>query len=362
MNKIFIVAGEASGDLVGAWFIRHHLSKFIDSDVYLEGVGGNELSRAGMNLRYPYSSLNVVGFIDLIAKLPAIFRMINKLVSIIVSEQFTHVVLVNFSAFNLRLGKRLKKRNPSLKIIFLAPPQLWCWGAWRLKTLKKSCDELVVLFPFEVDWYIKQGMAVHYLGNPVFDRLRDAINHKQDVSFRLGIFPGSRKQELKRFVPLLSRVVFELLQKFPTLEIAIFIAPYIDQNLLKPLFDVSPQVVSINPNDRIKSMQSCAVALSKAGTVTLELGLLEIPTIIFYKTDWLTFCLAKMLVSIRRMGLPNIISKKDLMPEFIQRDCSIKNIVSAVDVLLKMWQKDRSAYLQQREKNKYLVGLFSQTK
>jgi lipid-A-disaccharide synthase len=363
MNRVFIVAGEVSGDLVGAWFVRNKIDQVIRGPIAaVEGVGGDALAQAGMKIRYSYAELNLVGLFEILKKLPAVFRFMRELVDVIIAGNFNHVILIDFAGFNLRLAQRLKRRNPSLKIIYLAPPQLWCWAEWRLKTLRAGSDELVVLFPFEVEWYRQRGMTVHYLGNPVYDRLHDAMAHDVKPVFRLGIFPGSRMQELERFVPLLCEVLRELVKKIPSLEIAAFVAPHIDQKFLEPLLAAAPgRVVLVSPQDRVAMMQSCALALTKGGTVTLELGLLRVPTVIFYTTNWLTYVAAKVLVSINRMGLPNIIAKKDLMPEFIQSNCTPQNLVQAVSEVLELWQKNNVAYDQQREKFNYLVQLFSQT-
>ena len=362
MSKVFVVAGETSGDLVGSWFVRNKMSNMLPDVTHIEGVGGEALAAAGVKLYRSYSDLNLVGLFEIIKKLPEIFRIMRELTEHIIAENFTHVILVDFPGFNLRLAKRLKQCNPAIKIIYLSPPQLWCWGLWKLKALQGVSDELVVLFPFEVMWYKQHGITVQYLGNPVFDRLLPAMHQPHEQLFRLGVFPGSRQQEVELFVPVLSEVIAQLVKQFPTLEIMVFEAPHINKQLLAPLLAVAPgQVKLVAPANRVAMMQSCVVALTKAGTVTLELGLLRVPTVIFYKAHWLTYWLAKKLVSIDRMGLPNIIAKQDLMPEFIQQDCTPINLVAAVNAVLALWQKNGVAYLQEREKFIVLQRLFSQT-
>jgi lipid-A-disaccharide synthase len=362
MSKVFVVAGETSGDLVGSWFVCNKMSSMLPNVRHIEGVGGEALAAAGVRLYRSYSELNLVGLFEIIKKLPEIFRFMCELIEYIIAENFTHVILVDFPGFNLRLARRLKQCNPAIKIIYLSPPQLWCWGQWKLKTLQAVSDELVVLFPFEVGWYKQHGMTVRYLGNPVFDRLVSAMRQPHEQLFRLGVFPGSRRQEIELFVPVLSEVIAQLVQQFPALEIVVFEAPHIDKQLLEPLLAVAPgQVKLVPPASRVAIMQTCAVALTKAGTVTLELGLLRVPTIIFYKAYWLTYWLAKKLVSIDRMGLPNIITKQDLMPEFIQQDCTLINLVVAVNRLLTLWQKNGIMYSEERKKFIVLERLFSQT-
>lgn len=362
MNNIFIVAGEVSGDLVAAWFVQHKLAQIIPGPVRLEGVGGDAMAACGVVLHSSYKDLNVVGFAEIIKKLPTIFKIMRELTEYIIAGKFTHVVLVDFGGFNMRLGARLKARNPAINIIYLAPPQVWCWAQWRLKQLKKISDELVVLFPFEATWYAQQKVSVRYLGNPVADRVLSAVVQGNCPRFRLGIFPGSRTQELVHFVPLMRDVLVALLSKFTDLEIAIFQAPNIDNALLQSLRKLAPQqTFLVPPEDRLAAMQSCVVALTKAGTVTLELGLLQVPTIIFYKTHWLTYALAKALVSIDRMGLPNLIAQRDVMPEFIQQECSTDNLVVAVSEVLAAYQKNDQSYAHRRDQLAVLKQLFAQT-
>lgn len=362
MNKIFIVTGEASGDLVAAWFVQHKLERVIPGAAYLEAVGGDALTACGVTLHSSFKQLNVVGLVEILKRLPNILRIMRQLADHIVEQRFSHVVLVDFPGFNMRLGALLKARNPTLKIIYLAPPQLWCWGQWRLKRLKKIADELIVLFPFEVVWYRQYGVAVRYLGNPVVDRVLPAVRQLSRPRFRLGVFPGSRVQEVESFVPLLRGTLSLLLEKFPHLEVAIFQAPHIELSQVESLIQIAPdRTVVVKTEDRLRAMQSCAVALAKAGTVTLELGLFRIPTVIFYKAHWLTYALAKKLVSIDRMGLPNIIAQQDLMPEFIQRDCTPKKLSTAVANVLLLYQEDLVAYTKKRENLLFLEQLFAQT-
>ncbi len=362
MNKVFIVTGEVSGDLVAAWFVQHKIKQVIPGEVYLEGVGGDALMACGVALHSSFKKLNVVGLVEIIKRLPNILRIMRQLADHIVTQRFSHVVLVDFPGFNMRLGVLLKARNSALKIIYLAPPQLWCWGQWRLKCLKRIADELVVLFPFEVAWYRQHAVAVRYLGNPVADRVLPAVRQSLMPRFRLGVFPGSRVQEVENFVPLLRETLSSLLEKFPQLEVAIFQASHIERVLLEPLIQIAgDRTVVVNSEDRLSAMQSCAVALTKAGTVTLELGLLRIQTVIFYKAHWLTYALAKTLVSIDRMGLPNIIAQADLMPEFIQHDCTAAKLVVAVSKVLILYQKNEAAYVENREQLARLEQLFAQT-
>lgn len=348
MNKVFILAGEASGDLVGAWFVKKHLHTVVPGATDLVAVGGSALQDAGAVLYRSYTDFNLVGFFEILKKIPFVLKLMHQIADHILSEQYSHVILVDFGGFNLRLGKLLRKRSPDLKIIYVAPPQFWCWGQWRIKTLKFFVNELVVMFPFEVGFYRKHGLVARYLGNPVFDRVMPAITEKK-YQLRLAVFPGSRAQELRRFVPLLEATLKLICSTQQALEVAVFLAPHIDRSLLESLLAVDrSRVFLVEPDDRLLMMQSCAVALTKAGTTTLELGLLAIPTIIFYKTDWLTYAIAERLVAVKIMGLPNLLLGKSVMPEYLQENCTPEKIAAALESLLNSFNEKTQLYAESK--------------
>lgn len=360
MNSVFIVAGEASGDLVGAWFVQHKLSYLVPPAARLEGIGGEELEKSGVKLYSSYKLFNAVGFFEILRRIPYFLRKINQVAGYIHEQRFSHVVLVDFGGFNLRLGKRLRQKDPSLKIIYVAPPQFWCWGEWRLKSLKSFVNQIVVLFPFEVGWYKARDIDVHYFGNPVVERIVAARDEQITPVFKLGVFPGSRGQEIKAFLPLLSEAIKKLGEKWPALEIAVFQAPSIPPQALDCLVEICPARIRIVPAEkRWGTMQECAVALTKAGTTTLELALLRIPTVIFYKAYWITYWLARLLVSVKRMGLPNIIVDQDLMPEFIQENCSPSKLAQAVGERLFLYEKNQESYKEECKRLGSVEAAFS---
>ncbi len=360
MTKLFVIAGEASGDELAAWFLKKKDRELVPHFDCVEGVGGKAFVAAGGKLYASLEELNVVGGVELLAHVVRLNRFLKKLARYIVENSFTHVLLVDFPGFNLRLAHVLKKCAPSIKIVYLSPPQTWCWGAWRIKKLKRLCDELIVLFPFEVAWYASHGLSVHYWGNPVWERMQAASVPGVQQKFRVGIFPGSRAQELEKFIPFLKKIIAALLVQFPSLEVAVFQAPTAHAGFLQQLVDVDDRrVFMILPADRIRVMQTCCVALAKAGTVTLELGLASMPTVVFYKTSFLTYAVARLLVKVKWMSLPNILVQKVLMQEFIQERCTEKLVVEAVVGLLKMWNEDSEAYQCEQEKVGELQSILS---
>lgn len=324
MKKVFIVTGELSGDLLGAWYVTKQYSK--KDAVYIEALGGDNLSQAGAILYERFETLNVTGIVEIIKHIPRILRFLHQLAVYIISKKFDEVVLIDFPGFNIRLSKKLKKLNPSLKITYFSPPQLWCWGAWRLASLKKYCDRLVVLYPFEVAWYAQRGAAAEWIGSPVYERISPYFEQSKHKRPLVALVPGSRLSEIKTVLPLLAQVARALKKEYPELR---FIIPqasslsdqvfrrYVTESGLLTLGE-SLTVIGRDHNTW-EQLAHCCFAISKPGTVTLELALLEIPSIILFKVPWLTYWIARQVVRVQFMSLPNLLMGKEIFKEYIQK-------------------------------------------
>lgn len=363
MKKVFILAGEASGDLVAAWLLNNHKNVLLKGPVHFVGVGGDAMKAAGVELVDSYDSLNVVGFIEIFRKLPTLVFKMWRLVRAIKQGEFDHVILVDFPGFNIRLATLLKRRIPGVRITYLIPPQLWCWGAWRLKALKKNFDDLIVMFPFEVSWYRQRGVTATYLGNPVAERVLPLFDKAAERKLRIGVFVGSRRQEIISFSQLIVDVLVQLKKKYSVLEIFVFCAPGVQQDFLMSFFEpLKTGIYFVDPTQRYDLVQTCAVVLAKAGTITLELALLRIPTVIFYKAHWFTYWLAKKLVSIDKIGLPNLlVSGLEIVPEFVQDKCTSVELVAACRKYLNLFLFDQVEYQKKCDELSIIKKLLTTT-
>ncbi|KKP24696.1 MAG: Lipid-A-disaccharide synthetase [candidate division TM6 bacterium GW2011_GWF2_28_16] len=350
MKKIFIVAGELSGDQTAAWYLKKR-SKIEKLEVH--AVGGDNLYKAGANIYDSYKKLNIVGVVEVLSKLKFIFGYLKKLTDYITQNNFDEVVLVDFPGFNLILAKRLKQKNNKIKIIYLAPPQLWAWGAWRVKKLKKYCDNLVVLYPFEVAWYKKHGLNVEYLGTPLCDKLHDYIDLDLPVKKQITVLPGSRKQEIKKLLPLLASVIKRIKFLDSSIKIILPLAESLDKKFVEDELRKNGLLNNFGDNikiitdeqEKIKELKQSFMAITKPGTVTLELALLNVPAIIFYKTSWITYFLAKLVVNIKVMGLPNLFLNKIIYKEFIQGNCTVDNIFKEIKNIYDGYLQNSGYYL-----------------
>jgi len=341
MKKVFIASGEVSGDNLGAWYLN--LLKQEDLDLQCHAIGGDALEKAGANLYERIEKLNMVGVLEVIKHIRFIFSFAKELVEYILQNDFDEVILVDFPGFNLMVAKKLKKKNPNIKITYLSPPQVWAWGEWRIKKLKKYCDKLIVLYPFEVDWYKQRGIETVYLGNPVCSKLKPYLDSQNsEPENQIAILPGSRKSEIEKLLPIFADVVRRLKLAWPNIKIVLplaesFSVGYIENRLKKNglLRWGSDIEIVIGEQQKLKALSRCCLAITKPGTITLELALLEIPSVIVYKTSWVTYFVAKLLVKIKFMSLPNLLLNKPVYKEFIQKDCKADLIFEHVNNLYK---------------------------
>lgn len=362
MKKVFLVAGELSGDKVGAWYLKRLNQENFELDV--SAVGGDFLKQAGAKIYERIENLNVAGIVEIIKHLPFILKFLKQLSDYILKNNFDHVILIDFPGFNLRLAKTLKTLNPEIKITYLSPPQLWIWGKWRIKKLKKYCDDLIVLYPFEVEWYKKNGLKAEFLGNPVcsdlnayFNNDLQALNNLRSKENCIAIIPGSRKSEIEKLLPILADVARRFKLIWPRLKIIMPLAESLSSSLIENklrkegLFKWGRDIIVVQgKEEKLKALNKCCLAITKPGTVCLELALLQIPAVVFYKTSGITYFLARLFVKVKYMALPNLLENQIVYKEFIQDKCKSKLIFDYTNNLYKNFLNQNDEYKKLQHK------------
>lgn len=345
MKKVFIVTGELSGDQTAAWYVRKMRDQ--EPETYYEAVGGDCLTQAGATVVRRFETLQITGVVEVITQLPKLFRCMRWLVTYIKQQGFDHVVLVDFPGFNLRFAAQLRAACPHLKIIYLAPPQLWCWGAWRLKKIKKLCQEVVVLYPFEVAWYAQRGVQARWLGLPMLDYLAPYLAQKREKKMVVALVPGSRPAELATLLPIMLQVACRLHKIFPQVQFVMPVAQSLSEHVLteqlakvSELTGLVPLRLVTDAAEKYQVVQTCCLAITKPGTVTLELGLLRVPSVIIFRTSWMTYFLARLVVKVPFMGFPNLVLGREIFPEFIQGACSVERITARAQEMLSCFLKN----------------------
>ncbi|MBU4269391.1 lipid-A-disaccharide synthase [Candidatus Dependentiae bacterium] len=350
MKKIFIVTGELSGDITAGWYLNKIKEK---EEIVAYAVGGQNLQQAGAIIYDDFNKLNIAGVVEILGRLKFIFSYLKKITNYILENNFDELILVDFPGFNLMLAKAIKKKNKKIKITYVSPPQVWIWGEYRIKKLKKYCDNLIVMYPFEVDWYKTRGLNAQFLGNPLCENLKAFIYSDLEVKNQIAILPGSRKQEIVKLMPVLSWVIKKILAKYPDIRIIFPVAKSLDVNFVTTELNkynlenyMQNIVFVLDEEEKKRELKQSILAITKPGTVSLELALLGVPSIIIYKTSWLTYWIAKLVVNIKCMGLPNLFSKKIVFKEFIQGDCKENLIVNEVDKLYNSFINKQDYYFE----------------
>ncbi len=363
--QYYIIAGEASGDLQGSNLIKE-LRK-LDAAAVIRCWGGDKMEAAGATLVKHYRDLAFMGFIEVIKNLRTIFRNIDFCKKDILKNKPDVLVLIDYPGFNLRIAKWAKRQG--IKIIYYISPQVWAWKENRVKGIKESVDKMLVILPFEKDFYKKWHYEVEYVGHPLVEVIEEfgirnlelpdqntattSPNSQLQIpnSGIVALLPGSRQQEILKKLP----IMLEVAKYFPSYQFVVAKAPGLDENfynqLLAPYNNVSTVV-----NKTYELLAQSKAALVTSGTATLETALFAVPEVICYKGSSISYQIAKRLVKIKYIGLVNLIMDKEVVKELIQDDLTVENLKKELETLLNSKEK------QEQLKNDYaaLKNLLSQ--
>lgn len=326
--NIFMIAGEASGDLHGARLIES-LQSAMPENLYVLGVIGPQMRALGAHCIVPMENLQVMGFIDVLKELPKIISIFSHVKKVILRTNPDVVVTIDYPGFNLRMMRSLRKQGYKGKLIHYICPSVWAWKKNRIQDMARDLDALLVILPFEVDCFKNTLLPVTYVGNPIIDSMRNRTYHSSwrenfkipETAEIISIFPGSRKKEIELNFPYQLRSAYRLQQKYPNSHIVISCnqAKYKDL-LLKHIDLLGVRKSTIIPAEyNYECMRESRVALAKSGTVTLELALHLVPTVTLYKMSMVNWLLAKYLfrINLPYYTLANISAKQEIFPEFI---------------------------------------------
>ena len=339
MKKIFILTGETSGDKLASKVISKIKEKFENIE-YLS-VGGNYLNSLGIKSIFNLKEITYIGFTSVILNLFKIKKKIDYTVDEITKFNPDILFSVDSPDFTLRVAERIKKINPKIKTIHYVAPQVWVWREGRVKKFKNFLDHILLLFNFEKKYFDKENINNTFVGHPLVEKQnfqKTDISNLIDTSKKIiSVFPGSRLSELKLLLPILIKSIKLLSNKFKnlqfifhsTLEKKDFIKNFISKNNIEN--------VDVISDDKIKDLilSKSIFAISKSGTVSLEICSHKIPSIIIYKMNFINFMIVKFLVKIRFANIINIINDREIIPELIQKECNPDEIYKSVTYLLK---------------------------
>ena len=329
--KYYIIAGEASGDLHGSNLIKE--LKKIDASASIRCWGGDLMQQAGGDLVKHYRDLAFMGFVEVVSNLKIIFANLRFCKEDILQFKPDALILIDYPGFNLRIAKWAKKQN--LRIIFYISPQVWAWKENRVKMMKECIDKMLVILPFEKEYYKnKWNWEVEYVGHPlveVIDQFKvESLKLKTQENLpTIALLPGSRKQEIAKKLP----IMLEAVQSFPDYQFVIAQAPSLDESFYKTFTDPYPNVSSVK-NKTYDLLMKSKAALVTSGTATLETALFGVPEVVCYKGSPISYQIAKRLIKVKYISLVNLIMDKLVVHELIQNDLTPVNLVKELQQLL----------------------------
>ena len=355
-KKIFLVACEASGDLHGAHLIDE--IRKLSPDAVFCGVGGAKMQTTGMQTFHDMTKISALGLGDVLRNYFKYLKIFNGTLENIRNEKPDAVILIDSPAFNLRLAKKISAFAP---VIYYISPQLWAWGKRRIHIVKKHIREMLVILPFEKEFYEKEGVAVKFVGHPLLDAIPElpeasGIRSKFGIlpgTKAIGLFSGSREKEVKRILPIMLQTAEHMRKDFPK---AVFFVSR-SSNVRSAVYDELLHGLSFKAEcpaasfyELVKAMDFALVA---SGTATLETALIGTPFFLLYKASWSTYFLGKRLIKVPYLGLVNLLADNKVVPEFIQQDAHPETIAHEAKVLLEspeLQEKMKAEFHQVRVK------------
>ena len=338
MKRVMIIAGEASGDLHAAKLVREVLQK--KSDIHFYGIGGKNMAEAGVDILVDSAQLAVVGLFEVLAHWNTISGALKKMQHLLRTSPPDLLVLTDYPDFNLRLAKTAKECG--VKVLYYISPQVWAWRQKRVYKIREIVDMMAVVFPFEETFYKKYDVPVRFVGHPLVNEVQ-ASNNQQTLRNEflldndkpvIGLFPGSRRSEVKRLLPVIVESASLILKEKPDAQFIIPVASTLSEEIILPYFDdldFDMRVISHRAHD---VMQACDAIITVSGTVTLEIALMQKPMVVINKISRFSYFFVGRMLKITNVALCNIVADKRVVPELIQKDAQPGKISHALIELL----------------------------
>ena len=339
--RYYIIAGEASGDLHASNLVAEIKKK--DKKAEFRGCGGDLMKAQGVDLLKHYRTMAYMGFVEVAVNLRKILRNISQCKKDIIDYQPDAVILVDYPGFNFRIADFAHQQG--LKVFYYISPQLWAWKRRRVKKIQRTVDKMLVILPFEEEFYKRYGVDVTFVGNPLLDEMakfgtsnrsiflrRNSLGEKREI---IALLPGSRKQEVKRVLPVMLKAV----KHFPNYQFVIGGVSSLDKSLYKGI--IGNADVFFVENQTYELLQNSSAALVTSGTATLETALFSVPEVVCYKATDFSYRLAKWMIKVKFISLVNLVMDKEVVKELIQGDLTEDNLVKELDRLLHNGKRQR---------------------
>ena len=345
-KHIFISAGELSGDIHGGNLIA--ALKKLAPELSITAIGGDNMAFAGAQLIYHIRETSFMGFAEVIKHLPAVRRLWKTTLNHLDETKPNLAVVIDYPGFNLRLAKALTARQ--IPVIYYISPQVWAWRESRVKKIKRSTQQVLCILPFEEEWFRKRDVAAHFVGHPLLDQIAKEQSQNEIVQpLRppeakpfIGLFPGSRQQEVERHLPVMIDTIRLLKKKFPAIKAAVAVAPEIN---LEQFINDKDDLLFWIKNHNHQLIQESDGLIMASGTATLEATIFQKPFTVIYKMSGISYLLGKRLIKVPFITIANLVAGQQVVTEFIQTYATAPNIATEVEaIILNQAYRERIAH------------------
>jgi lipid-A-disaccharide synthase len=356
--RVYLVAGEASGDRLAADLLRE-LKK--NPKLRAFGVGGPMLKAAGQEQSLNLAKHAVVGLTDVLKNLPKFLKIFREVKHEIAEVNPDVVVLVDYPGFNLRLAKALHGERNGPAVVYYVSPQVWAWKAGRAKTMERILERLLVIFPFEVDWFARHAprLKTRWVGHPLADRWIEQAHAQRDEVPCVALLPGSRTKEIEKHWPVLLKTAQRIVQEQRNVR---FISMATNHEMRQKLeeiwakYPMSGVSLDILSGQSLTQLTRCSLAIVASGTATLECAMAGLPMLVVYQASWLTYWIGRMLVKLPYLSMVNVLAGEKVVPEFLQGAAEPGRLARAALQILRNPKGAETMAIRIREVAKKLGG------
>ncbi|MFN7948011.1 MAG: lipid-A-disaccharide synthase [Blastocatellia bacterium] len=340
--RLMLVAGEASGDKHGAHLVEALRALQPQAEFELFGAGGDEMRAAGVETLVDARDVAIMGVLEVAAAMRKFLRAFRTLRDAARERKPDAVILIDWPEFNLRLAKRLHRDGQ--RVVYYISPQVWAWRSYRVRQIRRDVERMLVILPFEKDYYAGRGVQVEYVGHPLLDSVRVTATraefcekHGFDSSKPLvALLPGSRRKELACILPPMIAAARQLHSSRPDIQFVLPLAPTITRAEAEQAIAASGGAASVRiiENDTYNAVAAATLAVVASGTATLETAIIGTPLIVVYKASQLNWRLFRPLINVPFVGMPNLIAGREIAPELLQDQLSADNLAAQITSLL----------------------------
>ena len=333
---VFLVAGESSGDALGASLMRA-LSSLTGGAVTFRGAGGARMEAAGLATLFHAHDLGAIGIAAVIGKLPLIAERLSAIVNAIVTMPPDVLILIDTPDFSQRIAARVRRRLPNLKIIKYVSPTVWVWRPWRARAMRRTTDLILAILPFEPEVHRRLGgPPCVYVGHPLLEHVEDFRPTAEDRTARSDqrlvlVLPGSRRQEIRRLAPIFGETLARVAARGAPFDLVLPTLPHLADEIATTIADwpIKPRIIS-DETEKYAAFRRARAALAASGTVTLELGLAHIPQVVAYRIPFIEGLIGRLVILVHSVVLTNLILGENVVPEFLQTRCTVENLAPAL--------------------------------